>query len=169
MTFANKMYLYKYFKAIGADVVALGFPLCGSHDVAVILLSKSDFIAISNGYFEKLSPACKDFMKHVIKSKKTDNHFRFSFKAKDLQFLAISEGNINLEPVCSADRFEEIKTENAEFLHQKNAGYALERVVYEMFGREWSWKHKGCDLQGVELNGEAVNIEIKWFNGQAKK
>ena len=169
MTFANKMYLYKYFKAMGADVVALGFPLCGSHDVAVILLSKSDFIAISNGYFEKLSPACKDFMKHVIKSKKTDSHSRFSFKAKDLQFLAISEGNINLEPVCSADRFEEIKTENAEFLHQKNAGYALERVVYEMFGREWSWKHKGCDLQGVELNGETVNIEIKWFNGQAKK
>ena len=59
MISTNKMYLYKYFKSVGADVVALGFPLCGSHDVVVILLSKSDFIAISEGYFEKLSPACR--------------------------------------------------------------------------------------------------------------
>lgn len=169
MTNTNKLYLYRYFKAIGADVVALGFPLCGSHDVVVILLSKSDFVAISEGYFEKLSPACVDFMRHVVKSKKTDTHFRFAFKAKDLQFLAINTGNTNLEAVCTAERFEEIKNENAKFLHQKNAGYALERVVYEMLGKEWSWKHKGCDLQGVELNGETVNIEIKWFNGQAKK
>lgn len=168
MNISNKLYLYKYLKAIGADIVALGFPLCGSHDVCVIFLSKSDFVAIQRGNFEKLSPACVTFMKKVIKSKKSNIHYRFTFKAKDLQFLAMATGNSNLEAVCTAERFEQIKTENAEFLHQKNAGYALERVVYELFDVEWSWKHKGCDLQNVEFDGQTVNIEIKWFNGQAK-
>lgn len=168
MTFVNKMYLFKYLKGIGADIVALGFPLCGSHDVCVIFLSKADFVNIQRGYFEKLSPACSEYMKKIIKSKKSDIHYRFTFKAKELQFLAMATGNSNLESVCTAERFEQIKTENSEFLHQKNAGYALERVVYEMFGLEWSWKHKGCDLQNVEFDGQMVNIEIKWFNGQAK-
>lgn len=169
MTFTSKMYLYKYLKSLAADMVALGFPLCGTHDVAVILLTKSDFVNIQDGYFEKLSPACKDFMRHVIKSRKSDIHYRFKFSCKELQHLARTMGNPNLESVCSKAEFDAIKTENAEFLHQKNAGYALEKVVYAMFGREWTWKHKGCDLQGVELNGQTVNVEIKWFNGQAKK
>lgn len=168
MTFVNKMYLFKYLKGIGADIVALGFPLCGSHDICVIFLSKADFVNIQRGYFEKLSPACSEYMKKVIKSKKSDIHYRFAFKAKELQFLAMAMGNSNLEAVCTAERFEEIKTENQNFLHQKNAGYAFERVVYEMFGLEWSWKHKGVDIQGVDFNGEVVNIEVKWFNGQAK-
>lgn len=168
MTIANKLYLYKYLKALSADMVALGFPLCGTHDIAVIFLTKKDFINIQRGKFEELSPACVEFMRKIIKSKKSNIHYRFTFKAKELQFLAMAMGNSNLDYVCTADRFEEIKKENEQFLHQKNAGYAFERVVYEMFGIEWSWKHKGCDLCGVDFNGQTVNIEIKWFNGQAK-
>lgn len=166
--FKSMMYLYRYFKAIGADVVALGFPLCGSHDVCVIFLSKSDFVKIQHGKFEELSPACRTFMRKVVKSKKSNIHYRFTFGSKELQFLALATGNNGLDSVCSSERFEEIKAEHAEFLHENNAGYAFERIVYEMFGLEWTWKHKGVDIQGVDFNGQTVNIEIKWFNGQAK-
>lgn len=166
--FSKKMYLYKYLKGISADMVALGFPLCKSHDICVIFLTKSDFVKIEKGKFEELSKACKEFMRKVLKSKKSNVHYRFTFNAKDLQFVALDNGNSGLDGVCSAEEFEEIKRENYEFLHQMNCGYALERIVYGMFGVEWTWKHKGCDLQGVEFNGQTVNIEIKYFNGQAK-
>lgn len=168
--FSNKMYLYRYFKGLGADYVALGFPLCQTGDIVVILLPKKDFINIQRGHFEKMSPACVNFMKNVIHSKKSDIQYRFTFGRKELQFLAKSLGNEGLDYVCSGSRFQEILEENkVKFAHQYNRGYALEKVVYEMFGREWDWKHKGCDLIGVELNGEIVNVEIKFFNGQAKK
>lgn len=167
--FANKMYLYRYFNALEADVVALGYPLCGSHDIAVIFLNKKDFVAIEEGHFEKLSPACVEYMRTVLKSKKSDIHYRFTFGAKDLQWLSRGTGNPDLKCVCTKERFDEIIAEIRQYVHQNNKGYAFEYVVYEMFGLEWNWKHKGVDLKGVEFNGQTVNIEIKFFNGQAKK
>lgn len=167
--FTKKMYLYSYFKNLGADVVALGFPLCQTHDICVILLPKKDFVNIQKGNFEKLSPACQQFAKTVLHSKKSDIHYRFRFGQKELQTLAVAMGNNGLNSVCKKAEFEAIKEENKKFVNQNNSGYALEKVVYAMFGKTWEWKHKGCDLKDVELNGETVNVEIKYFNGQAKK
>lgn len=169
MKFVERMYLYRYLKKVGADLVALGYKACGGgHNVAMLLLSKKDFEHICKGHFEKLSPACMDYLKNVLHSKsKADSHLRMTLKAKDLQNIAISiYGDNNI--VATTDEWTKHLDTVESLWNQRNKGYAFEKAVYEYFGLVWNPRKRGCDLEGIEINGEYFNIECKYCNGQIK-
>lgn len=169
MRFAEKMYLYRYLNKVDADLVAVGYKVCGKgHDVAMLLLSKKDFASICNGHFEKMSPACLSYLKNVLHSKsKADSHLRISLGGKDLQNMAMAMyGDHNV--VATTAEWENHLSVVEMIWHQKNRGYAFEKAVYEYFGLEWNPRKRGCDLENIEINGQFYNIECKYCNGQVK-
>lgn len=158
-----RLSFYKYLHKLGgADFIGVACPV--KEEVWLAIFTKEDYINITEGKWEFVSPACRARMGY----KPNKKHVRTYTKTKDFCNYAIRTateaagieckgvGDDTLVYKVSKEQWLEYKSRAKRERGQANNGFATEYAFEDW--KDISISHKGIDVPGMRM-------EIKWAKG----
>lgn len=163
MTLTIKLSFYKYLKKIGgADFIGVACPV--NKEVWLAIFTRADYIAITEGRWEDVSPACRVRMGY----KPNKKHVRTYTKTKDFCNYAIRTATEAAGIECKGVGDDSLvyKVDNEQWQTYKQRAKAERGQANNGFAAEYAFE----DWQGISVSHKGIDVpemrmEIKWAKG----